>query len=356
MAAATHSIDGGQSHPLKGALMKSLLLATTLVGLGGAASAQTFTISWWGFNGDKLQANIVEPFQEICGCEVVFETGNNADRLGKLQARGGAGVDVIYLTDSFSQIGIEAGLFQQIDPARIPNLAGLYEMAQDPQGGYGPAYTIGRVGIVYDSAKVEPLTSWNDLWREDLAGQITLPGITTTAGPMVVLQAGAHAGVDAYADPDGAFAAVTALEANVVKNYNTGSEMVSLISTGEATVALAQDFTLASLTEAVPTMTWATLSDGDIATLNTINIPTGAENVDLAYQFIDFVLSQELQLKNAMEGVDATVRPDVELPPEIAANWTYGADAIAALNRVDYAALNAVKTDWIDRWNEVFGM
>jgi putative spermidine/putrescine transport system substrate-binding protein len=57
-----------------------------------------------------------------------------------------------------------------------------------------------------------------------------------------------------------------------------------------------------------------------------------------------------------MEGVDATVRPDVELPPEIAANWTYGADAIAALNRVDYAALNAVKTDWIDRWNEVFGM
>ncbi|MEM7615273.1 MAG: ABC transporter substrate-binding protein [Pseudomonadota bacterium] len=336
--------------------MKTLLFSTALIALGGAASAETFTISWWGYNGDKLQENIVEPFQEICGCEVVFETGNNADRLGKLQARGGSGVDVIYLTDSFSQIGIEAGIFQEIDRTRLPNVAGLYEMAQDPQGGYGPAYTIGRVGIVYDSEKVEPLTSWGDLWREDLAGQITLPGITTTAGPMVVLQAAAKAEVDAYSDADAAFEAVEAMKGNVVKNYNTGSEMVNLISTGEASVALAQDFALASLTAAVPSMKWAALEDGDIATLNTINIPTGAENVDLAYQFIDFVLSQEIQMNNAMQGVDATVRPDVELPPEVAAGWTYGADAIAGLNRIDYEALNAAKTDWIDRWNEVFGI
>ena len=335
--------------------MKTTLLATAIAGLAGTASAQTFTISWWGFNGDKLQENIVEPFQEICGCEVVFETGNNADRLGKLQARGGAGVDVIYLTDSFSQVGIEAGLFQQIDRARLSNIGDLYEMAQDPQGGYGPAYTIGRVGIVYDSATVEPITSWGDLWREDLAGKITLPGITTTAGPMVVLRAADHAGVDAFAETDAAFGAIEAMQGNVVKNYNTGSEMINLISTGEASVALAQDFALASLTEAVPTMTWATLEDGDIATLNTINIPTGAENVDLAYQFIDFVLSLEVQQRNAMEGVDAPVHTGVELPPEVAAGWTYGADQIGSLNRIDYAAINAVKTDWIDRWNELFG-
>ncbi len=247
--------------------MKSLAtgfaLASTLAAFGGAASAQTFTISWWGYNGDKLQENIVAPFQEMCGCEVVFETGNNADRLGKLQARGGDGVDVIYLTDSFSQIGIEAGLFQEIDRSRLENIEGLYELAQDPQGGYGPAYTIGRVGIVYDSDKVEPLTQWDDLWRDDLEGRITLPGITTTAGPMVVLRAAEYGGVDAYEETDAAFEEVAALEPNVVKNYNTGSEMVNLLSTGEASVALAQDFTLASLREAVPTIEWADLEDGE---------------------------------------------------------------------------------------------
>ena len=339
--------------------MQKTFLTAVLGSLALASAAQaqdTLTVSWWGYNGDKLQANVIEPFQEMCNCEVVFETGNNADRLNKLMARGGEGVDVIYLTDAYSQTGIEEGVFQPVDRAKIPNVEGLYEVAQAPQGEFGPAYTIGRVGIVYDSAKVEPITSWDDLWREDLAGTVSLPGVTTTAGPMVVLKAGDHAGVDAYAEPDAAFAALEELSGNVAKNYNTGSEMVNLISTGEATVAVAQDFTLASLQEAVPTMVWAELEDGDVATLNTVNIPTGAANVDLAHRFIDFILSPEVQQINAEQGVDAPVVEAVELTPEQASIWTYGPEQVNGLQRIDYAAMNAARTDWIDRWAEVFGM
>jgi putative spermidine/putrescine transport system substrate-binding protein len=132
--------------------------------------------------------------------------------------------------------------------------------------------------------------------------------------------------------------------------------MVNLISTGEATVAIAQDFTLASLQSAVPTMVWADLEDGDIATLNTVNIPKGAENVDLAYEFINFVLSREVQQVNAEQGVDAPVDTGVVLSQEQAALWTYGAEAIAKLNMMDYAKMNEVKIDWIDRWSETFGL
>jgi len=46
----------------------------------------------------------------------------------------------------------------------------------------------------------------------------------------------------------------------------------------------------------------------------------------------------------------------VKLTPEQAALWTYGAEKIASLNRMDYAKMNAAKADWIDRWNEIFGM
>ncbi|MGF9694417.1 ABC transporter substrate-binding protein [Rhizobium sp. 0TCS1.26] len=320
-----------------------------------AAQAKTLTISWWGYNGDKLNANIIEPFKKICGCEIAFETGNNADRLNKLKLRGGKGVDVIYLTDSYSQIGIAEDLFQKVDASKLSNLADLYDLAKDPQGGYGPAYTIGRVGIVYDAAKVNPpISSWNDLWRDDLKSAVTLPGITTTAGPMVVLQAAKHGGTDAFADTDKAFESIEALKPNVAKNYNTGSEMVNLISTGEAKVAISQDFTLASMKAAVPTMTWATLSDGDIATLNTVNIPKGSENVELAHQFINFILSKEVQQLGAEQGVDAPVSTKVQLTPEQAKMWTYGAEMIAKLNRLDYVKLNEAKTDWIDRWNEIF--
>lgn len=338
--------------------MKSILTTSVLffaLSTGLSQAKDTFTISWWGYNGDKLNANIIEPFKAMCDCEIVFETGNNADRLNKLAVRNGKGVDVVFLTDSYSQIGIEKDLFQKIDRSKIPNVTKLWDLAQAPQGDYGPAYSIGRVSIVYDSDQVEPITSWNDLWRKDLANSVSLPGITTTAGPMMVLRAGAHADVDAYTDPDAAFAALAEMKPNIVKNYKTGSEMVNLFSTGEVTVAVAQDFTFASLKEAVPSMVNAELSDGDIATLNTINIPTGAENVELAHKFINFVLSTPVQEIEAKQGVDAPVNKEVVLTPEEAANWTYGEEEISSLNRIDYGKLNAAKVDWIDRWNEIFG-
>ena len=329
----------------------------TIAASPAAAQSKTLTISWWGFNGEKLDQYIVQPFQEKCGCELVFETGNNADRLNKIKLRDGGGVDVAYFTDSFSQIGIEEGLFQKLDRSKVPNLEGLHDLAKDPQGGYGPAYTIGRVGIVYDSAKVDPaITKWADLWREDLAGKISLPGITATAGPMVVMIAGEKAGTDAFTDAGPAFAEIEKIKPNVVKNYNTGSEMINLFSTGEITVSLAQDFALGQLQAAVPTVVWADLEDGAIATLNTVNIPKGSENVELAHEFINFILDPALQQTLAENGVDAPVAKSVTLTPEQAKQWTYGADMIAGLKRVDYSKLNAAKDGWIEQWNEIFGM
>ena len=331
--------------------------ATLLAVTPALAQDRTFTVSWWGFNGDALQEIIIDPFQEMCSCEVVFETGNNADRLSRLQLREGAGVDVVYLTDRFSQLGIDLGLFQPIDRGQVPNIEQIYDLAQAPQGEYGPAYTIGRVGIVYNADEVaEPITSWNDLWRDDLTSQVSLPGITTTAGPMVVMRAAERAGVDAYGDPDAAFAGVAEILPNVLTNYNTGSEMINLFSTGEITVSMAQDFALGRLQAAVPSVVWAELGDGDIATLNTINIPSGAENVDLAHMFLNFVLSAEIQQTLAERGVDAPVNSNVTLTAEQAAPWTYGDEMISSLNRVDYVPMNAALDDWINRWNEIFGM
>jgi putative spermidine/putrescine transport system substrate-binding protein len=179
------------------------------------AQSKTLTISWWGFNGEKLEEIILKPFRAQCGCELVFETGNNADRLNKTKIRGGGGVDVVYLTDSYSQIGIAEGLFQPVDRAKVPNINGIYEVARAPQGKFGPAYTIGRVGIIYDSAKVsKPITSWKDLWRDEFKRRVSLPGITTTAGPMTVLVAANQAGVDPFTDEKAAFAALEKLKPN----------------------------------------------------------------------------------------------------------------------------------------------
>jgi putative spermidine/putrescine transport system substrate-binding protein len=337
---------------------RHLLLSAFALGLlasAAPAADRTLSISLWGFNGEKLEAYLFKPFREKCNCDIVLETGNNSDRLSKLQIRKGEGVDLAYFTDSFSQIGIENGLFEKIDPARLPNLKGVYEVAQQPQGPYGPAYTVGRIGIIYDAAKVAPITSWADLWRDDLKGRISIPEISTTTGPMMALVAAKVAGVDAYADPDAAFSKLAELKPNVVKAYKTGSELVNLFSTGEVSVAITQDFVLGRIQGAVPGATWAELKDGGYAVFNTLNIVKGSKNEDLAYAFIDFLLQPAVQQKLAQEKVDAPIVASVKLTPDEAKGWTYGAEVIAGLNRIDYGRMNAAKSDWTDRWTEIFG-
>jgi putative spermidine/putrescine transport system substrate-binding protein len=87
-----------------------------------------------------------------------------------------------------------------------------------------------------------------------------------------------------------------------------------------------------------------------------VNIPIGAEQVELAHEFINFILDPEVQATLAKNGVDAPVHTAVELTPEEAAQWTYGTEMINGLKRVNYEQMNAAKGEWVDRWNEVFGM
>ena len=90
--------------------LTSLLLALALVlpGLLAAAPAnaqepRTLTVSTWGFNQDLLDKNITRPFEEMYNVQIVYETGNNSERLSKLLERGdNPGVDVVHLAGSYS--------------------------------------------------------------------------------------------------------------------------------------------------------------------------------------------------------------------------------------------------------------
>lgn len=336
-------------------LALAALLGTAAAVPATAQEKKTLTISMWGFNGDKLEAFLFKPFKEKYGVDIVLETGNAGDRLNKVKIRGG-GVDLIYLSDVFSETGLTDKVFEKIDPAKVPNLKDIYPIAQAPQGeGYGPAYTIGRYGIVYDSAKVKPVTTWADLWRDDLKKKISLPGFNTTAGPLIALVAAERKKVDPYKEAEKAFSSLAEIKPNLVKTYNTGSELVNLFSTGEVSVASVQDFVFPQLKAAVPTAVWADLGDGAFSTFNTVNVVVGTKNKDLALAFINHHLSAEVQKALAVAGTDAPANRTVELTPAEAAPWTYGEATIKTLRRIDYAKVNAAKPDWQDRWNDIFG-
>ena len=84
--------------------------------------------------------------------------------------------DVIHPSDYMIGVLIREGLMQELDPARIPNLAnldaGLIEAYGDTLN-YLVPYQMGTQAIIYNTETVEtPPTSWADLWNPEYEGRI----------------------------------------------------------------------------------------------------------------------------------------------------------------------------------------
>lgn len=319
---------------------------------GGSAAAPTkLVVSTWGFSEDFFNEEVFGPFEKEHNVDIVVEVGNNAERLNKVR-QGTSEVDVIYLSDYYAQQAIDEGLFEFIDRANIPNVNDIYEIAQAPLGeNYGPAYTVGQLGIAYNPNLVSiEVSSWSDLWDPAFANNLTMPNITATAGPMVVDAASYAAGKDSF-DEEAAFAKLQELSGNIVKFYSQTSEFVNMFAQEEIAGGPIMEMYFKDLQAAVPDAKFVTPSEGGYAVMNTINVVKGTKNKELAEKFINWQLSQEVQTASAKAKVDSPVNTKVELTAEEAEGITYGAELVESLNKLDMEFVNRKAKEWTDRWN-----
>jgi putative spermidine/putrescine transport system substrate-binding protein len=332
-------------------LVAFVLAACSSNGNSSDGDKQKLVISTWGFAEDFFREEVYKPFEEEHNVEIVLDTGNNAERLNKVR-QGQSDVDVIFLSDYFAQQGINDGLFEKLDRSKIPNIDKIYDMAKAPLGeDYGPAYTIGQFGIAYNPDETnQPITSWKDLWNSDLKGKLTIPSVTSTAGPMFLDAASKVSGSGGF-NEDQAFGELKKLMPNVVKEYGQTSEYVNMFSQGEIAGGPIMEMYFADLQEAVPNAKFVTPEEGGYAVMNTVNVVKGSDQKELAEEFINYILSKEIQEKSAKNKVDSPVNKDVKLSGDEAKGVTYGEDVITNLKTLNMKFVNDQSKSWIDRWN-----
>lgn len=318
---------------------------------------QELKISTFSFNAELLQKNVYDPFMEATGCKLIVEGGKNAERVTKIKETP-KNYDVVIIGDAFIADLIDEDLIDTVDSTKLSNLDSLYDIAKAPFGEeYGPAYTFNRLGIVYDKATCPiEINSWEDLWNPELEGSVAIPDITTTSGPLFYYSVAKMANLTPGTDDDAIFKKMEELKPNVMKTYTSANDTITMLNQGEISVAVLLDFSYTAAKSASEDYVWVDPTEGTFSGYNTINIIKGCENKELAQAFIDFYISKEVQLAEALDGVDSPVRTDVELTPEQSANFTYGKEMIDSLLLPDWSVINKNKADWTTRWNELFSV
>ena len=344
-----------------------LLLAFMVLGLVAptavAQDTQTLTVSIWGFNLDVLEENVFAPFEEMHNVDIVLDTGNNSDRLARLQAEGeNTTIDVVHFATQFTHLASEAGLLQPFNSDMLENLDEVYDWAQDPLGNQaGVGYTVNSLSLIYRADMIEAgISSWGDLLRDDVAGYVSIPEMSTTFGPATLImidRALAMAAMDEGEaeinyDADLAWEALPQLADNLVTTYIRSSELTTLVQEEEVWVAPYASFAIGNLMNTGHDLSTVVPVEGAVGQTNMISITAATDKVDLAHAYIDWFISHDVQEAEALDLIDSPVNATVELPEDICALLTCG-EMLDTMIVLDQAEVSDRLADWLERWNEV---
>ena len=317
----------------------------------GATAQETLTISVYSFAQDAYKEALYDPFEEICGCELVIETGNSVERMAKIEANAADPVIDMAVISSHDALSLaQKGLLQAIDTSKLSSFDKLYPAAQDPLGNnMAVGYTFYASSIVYREDLVS-IESWSDLLGDKLAGNVSLPNITGTQGPLTLMMLDKAAGGNG-SDFSNTISAIGAQADDIVTFYSRSSELAQLMNQEEVIAAPVGRFAWSRFKSSPLPFAWADPAEGQAGGMNVMIMTANNGNEELAHKLMDYWLSTEVQTRIAEALIDSPANMEVVVSDDVAENLTYGAELINSLNILDPAAIIANRDGWVDQWN-----
>lgn len=282
-----------------------------------ASAAETLIISSWGGSWKDLIADTVaKKFTAETGAQVEFITGGTIDRLNKAKlAKGNPESDVTFTTSHVGWLYATDGLFETLDLAKVPNAANLVPQAKISPfhvGAWSYVYT-----IVYRPDMVPAgltFSTWADLWRPELKGKLSAPDFDTSHLTVVAAKL---EGADAATWEKGQ-ARLKALKPNFKAFYANDAASQQLMTNGEAPVQVMLSMNAYYIASQGVKLTLAVPKEGAVLGIDTIAVMKGSKKADLAYKFINILLSPETQTEIATLKKGSPTVTNAKLAPEVA--------------------------------------
>lgn len=257
----------------------------------------------FGNFGAYTPEGFLEDFTAQTGVEVTLsEFTNNEDMLGKVQAAGGAGFDVVMVTGNYIQTLVDNGWLAELDHSQLPNISNLYpeatELAFDPGNVYSVPYTWGTTGLCYRTDLVDTeIDSWQDLLEPapELEGKVT---ILTTERWMLqpaLLSLGYSINTEDLAQIEEAKQLTLAAKDSLLQFNDT--DFYARLDDGSAGLVHAWDGWCNYATN--ENVEFVVPSEGSDLFADTMVILESSENKEGAHAFINFVLDPANHVKVA---------------------------------------------------------
>lgn len=333
----------------------------SMAGLAGVSAAAIF-----GINGVRAEGNtlivptlggvweqfwrntIIPAFEKATGATVTLDVGNGRVFGTNLRA---AGVDappysVVMTNEVFASSLRKEGYFEKLDLSKVPNFAELYPIAQVADG-YAATGALSPIGIGYRTDLVKtPPTAWKDLWdNPEFKGKIGLYNFANSAGKMELLLASKIFGKDQY-DVDAGFDALAKLGPVIQVDFN----LSTALSAGEIIVAPYDFGEITRLRKQGLPVDCIIPTEGMLMFDQNISITANGPEKELAYKYLNFLISAEIQELMMREFFTSPTNSKVVVSDDMKEDIPVSGDAMANILTWDWDFVNENQGAFAERW------
>lgn len=288
---------------------------TILTSKDALASSGSVNVFAWG---DYIQQNMIDRFEGKTGIKVNLTTyGSNDEAEQKLKVSGGKGFDVIFPSVTNGNNYYSDNLLQPLNESKLHNADNLIQsMVNDSVklgGTYrGKRYLLpfnwGTEAITFDSSEFnlsDDEVSFGSLWNAAAAGKAAFRQKSVIMGVGLYLDSigklDSNRMLDVYKSEDDARRVWDACAKFVIENkgniaafWNNATEATNSFKQAGAKVGQTWDTTGLLLSREDSKWKYRMPKEGGITWMDSVGMPSGAENIEQAYTFINEMFTAEM--------------------------------------------------------------
>ena len=332
-----------------------------------AAQAKTLRLLTW--NGYAPQ-ELIDKFEKEFDCKVEVTISNNEDMIAKLIASRGGGFDLIQPSQDRITSGQEAGnIYQPLDYSRIDErlfIPSMLKAVKDNSQIDGKSYAVpfcwGTSALIVNKKQAPDAKSFKDLFDPAFKGRISYrlqrPILMAAAFALGYNPFALYNDEKAYKKMLGEVSKLLIESKPLVAEYwTTSNTLLEAMRSGKVVLAKGWDNDAFKLHAENPDLDFVAPDTGALGWIDTFVLSSGAENIDAAYDWINFIMRPEnaavftnrenipTASKDAGTFLDPAVKENFDrcLPPKVIDNIKWYPPLPARLESYEMMTLDMIR-------------